>query len=108
MSDYVEFNIRPMLPNQRGHKALDGNQYDVWVRWNRTIEAWYMDLTQLSDATISIKGMALLPGKELLSPYGYGHILGELWVEDTAGSDDDPTYEGMGDRWRVRYYPITV
>ena len=105
MSDYVEFNIRSQTPDQRGHKTLDGNQYDVWIRWNGTTEVWYMDMTQLSDATVSIKGMALLPGKELLSPYGYAHILGELWVEDTADTEDDPTYEGMGDRWRLRYYP---
>lgn len=105
MSDYVEFRVRLKVPDQRGYKTLDGNQYDVWVRWNGTTEVWYMDLTQISDSTISIKGMALLPGKELLAPYGYAHILGELWVEDTAGTEDNPTYDGMGDRWRLRYYP---
>jgi hypothetical protein len=107
MSDYVEFRIRPKVPSQRGHKVLDGNQYDVWIRWNGTTEKWYMDLTQVSDSSTSMKGIALLQGRDLLGPHGYSNILGELWVEDTAGTYEDPTYEGMGDRWRLRYYPIT-
>ena len=105
MSDYVEFNIRPMVPSQRGHKALDGNVYRIWVRWNGTTEKWYIDITQIVNSTVSIKGVALLKGRNLIGGHGYDHILGELWVEDTAGTNDDPTYEGMGDRWRLRYYP---
>ena len=108
MSDYIEFNIRNKVPSQYGSKILDGNKYDVWIRWNGTTEKWYMDMTQVADSAISIKGKALLPGKELLRPHGYAHILGELWVEDTAGTEDNPTYEGMGDRWRLRYYPLAA
>ena len=105
MPDYIEFNIRSKVPSQRGYKVLDGNQYDVWIRWNGTTKKWYMDLTSMSDTTVSIKPLVLLQGRELLVEHGYGHILGELWVEDTSGTTDDPTYEGMGDRWRLRYYP---
>lgn len=105
MADYIEFNIHPSVPSQVGHKVLDGKRYSVWIRWNGTTEKWYLDLTQIADSTISIKGKALLQGKDLLRPHGYAHILGELWVEDTAGTNEDPTYEGMGDRWRLRYYP---
>ena len=108
MSGYIEFNIRPGVPFQRGSKVLDGLKYEVFIRWNSTSEKWYADLTQVADSVISIKGKALLPGKELLKPHGYSHILGELWVEDTAGGLDNPTYEGMGDRWRLRYYPLGV
>ena len=106
MSDYIEFRLSIKVPYYEGNKTLDGNQYKVRITWNGTTEKWYLDLTQLSDSSVSIKGMALLPGKDLLSPHGYAHILGELWVEDTAGTEDNPTYEGMGDRWRFRYYPL--
>ena len=111
MSEYVEFNIRPRLPSQEGHKVLDGRKYHVWIRYmkhegNDSIGKWYMDLTQVADPTISIKGKALLPGRNLFRAHGYANILGELWVEDTAGTTDNPTYEGMGDRWRLRYYPL--
>ena len=106
MADYIEFDIRPAVPSQRGYKVLDGRKYDAWVRWNGTTEKWYLDLTSVSDSSVSIKGMALLMGRNILRPHGYGNILGELWVEDTAGTYNDPTYEGMGDRWRLRYYPL--
>jgi len=106
MSDYVEFNIRPSVPSQRGSKDLDGNKYESWIRYLVDNDKWYMDLTSLSDSSISIKSKALLPGVDLLGPHGYGHILGELWVEDTDNGFDNPTYEGMGDRWRLRYYPL--
>jgi hypothetical protein len=105
---YVEFNIRPSVPSQTGYKTLDGQRYSVWIRWNGTTEKWYLDLTLVSDSTVSVKGRALLPGKDLLEPYGYGHLLGELWVEDTAGTTDPPTYAEMGDRWRLRYYPRSI
>jgi hypothetical protein len=105
MADYVEFSITPSLPSQRGWKVLDGIKYDCWIRWNGTTEKWYIDLTSMSDSSVSIRGKALLQGKDLLRPHGYGNLLGELWVEDTAGTYEDPTYDGMGDRWRLRYYP---
>ena len=104
---YVEFRLPVKVPYYEGHKILDGLQYKIAVRWNSTSEKWYMDLTQVADSTISIKGIALLPGRDLIGAHGYGNILGELWVEDTAGTTDNPTYDGMGDRWRLRYYPIT-
>ena len=106
MADHVEFNIRQMVPSQLGYKTLDGRQYDVWIRWLSDNKKWYIDLTLQSDPDVSIKGKALLQGKDILGPHGYKHMLGELWVEDTAGTFEDPTYEGMGDRWRLRYYPL--
>lgn len=106
MPDYIEFRIKPSVPSQRGQKVLDGNQYNVWIRWNGTTEKWYLDLTQVADSTISMQGIALLQGRNMLGTHGYDHILGELWVEDTAGTTDDPDYDGMGDRWLLRYYPI--
>ena len=105
MADYVEFSITPNLPSQRGHRVLDGNKYGVWIRWNGTTQKWYLDLTSMSDESVSMKGIALLQGRNLFAPHGFSHVLGELWVEDTAGTTDDSTYDGMGDRWRLRYYP---
>ena len=108
MSNYVEFRLPVKVPYYEGQKSLDGNPYKIKIKWNGTTEKWYMDLTQVTESTISIKGIALLPGKDLLKPYGYAHLLGELWVEDTAGTYEDPTYDGMGDRWRLRYYPLAA
>ena len=105
MPDFVEFNIKPKVPDQDGYKVLDGFRYAIGIRYVTGTGKWYIDLTSTSETTVSITGRALLQGKNILAQHGYGHILGELWVVDTAGTSDDPTYEGMGDRWRLRYYP---
>jgi hypothetical protein len=108
MADHVEIKHLVKTPSFTGTKSLDGNQFRIWIRYNTVTEVWYMDLTMMRDSTVSIKGIALLPGKDLLAAHGYGNILGELWVVDTSGANENPTYEGMGDRWRIRYYPIGV
>lgn len=114
MTDYLEFRfpIKPdtdgkeRSPSFTGTKTLDGRQYMIWIRYMKNNGIWYIDITSMSDPSVSIKGKALLPGKDLFRPHGYGNILGELWVEDTSGANENPTYEGMGDRWRLRYYPL--
>lgn len=107
MSDYIEFALTPRLPSQRGTKVLDGKRYNIWIRYGVNSGKWIIDITSMSDSAVSIKGKALLQGKDLLATHGYGDILGELWLEDTAGTYDDPTYDGFADRWRLRYYPRT-
>jgi len=108
MPNYIEFNILPKVPSQAGYKVLDGIQYDIWIRYNITTGKWMIDLTSMDDSSVSVEGQALLQGRDILGSHGYQNILGELWVEDTSGTYDDPTYEGMGDRWRLRYYPLTT
>lgn len=107
MAAYVTIKHPIQTPSFTGTKSLDGKQYRLWIRWNNYAENWYLDLTSMSDATVSIKGIALLPGKDLLAPHGYGHLLGELWVENDSGSTENPTYYDMGDTWHLRYYPRT-
>lgn len=116
MADYPEIRFpvkKPSYGKERspsfvGVKTLDGRQYRLFIRYARDNGIWYMDITSMSDPTVSIKGKALLPGKDLFRPHGYGHILGELWVVDTSGANENPTYEGMGDRWRVQYHPLSA
>ena len=106
MADYIEFNLRKKVPYYEGTKTLDGRQYRVVVHYRDHTGKWYIELTSVSDPDVSIKPLALLPGKNLWAQHGYDNILGELWVEDTTGEGENPTYEGMGDRWRLRYYPL--
>lgn len=103
-NEYVEIRLRE-LPSYTGTKSLDGIPFKFVVYWNVTTKIWYMSMTALTDATMTIRGRALLPGKELIGSYGYGAKLGELWLEDTSGAGENPTFTGMGDRWRLRYYP---
>ena len=65
---------------------------------------WYLDIKGLSNS-VDIKGIALLPGKDLLAPFGYGGQLGELWVVDNSSGTENPNYDDMGTRWTLEYTP---
>lgn len=93
------------LAEYEGTKSLDGNPYKLRVWWNTYTSKWYMDITSLVDATVTMRGIALLPGVDLFAKYGWGHILGSLYLEDTSGADEPPTFDEMGDRWKLTYYP---
>lgn len=93
-------------PYYQGTKSLDGVPYIFKFYWNTTTEKWYMAMTS-SSSGITIRGVALLVGKELIGRYGYTNLLGELYVIDNSGNDEDPTFEGMGDRWTLEYTPLT-
>ena len=92
-------------PYYEGTKVLDGNTYKLRFWWNTTQEGWYMSLTGLNN-TITILGIALLPGKDLLEPYGYGLTLGQLWLVDNQGKNENPDFYGIGGRWTLEYTPV--
>ena len=105
-TNYTVFKLRPGVPYYEGVKSLDGRRYKIEVRYVVDLDRWYLDLSSTADASVRILGLALLPGKELLGPYGYHNLLGQLWVVDTTGAGENPDYVGMGDRWELRYYPL--
>jgi len=100
----VVINVRTN-PYYKGPKALDGNLYELRIKWNKYTEKWYMDIEGQNN-DVDICGIALLPGKDLLAPFGYADILGELWLYDNSDAEDNPTYEEMGSRWTLEYIPL--
>lgn len=102
-------------PEQRFRVELDGNAYNCRVYWNayddqisNMIEdgrdgKWYLDIQGQNG--VSIKNIALVNGADLLEPYGYAQ-LGSLWVVDQSGQKTLPTFDGMGDNYRLRYVTI--
>lgn len=103
-NEFVEIRLRP-VPYYTGTKSLDGIPFKFCVYWNTYTEKWVMSMTALTDSNMTIRGRALLPGKELIGQYGWGAKLGTMYLEDTSGAGENPTFEGIGDRWRLRYYP---
>ena len=93
------------LPYYEGTKDLDGSTYILTINWNTYTEKWYLNLKGVSN-DVEINGMALLPGKDLLAPYGY-LVLGQLWVIDNSNANDNPDYDGFGTRWTLEYTPLT-
>lgn len=87
-----------------GTKVLDGNTYNLTFRWNVYTAKWYIDIDGVSN-DISLSGIALLCGKNLLA--SHGHVeLGQLWVVDNSGAGEDPTFDEMGGRFTVEYTPV--
>lgn len=88
-----------------GAKTLDGNPYRLKIRWSTAYSKWYLAITSLADAEVTVRGIALLCGRDLLAPFGYSHLLGELRLIDTSNANEDPDFYGMGDRWKLYYTP---
>lgn len=88
------------------NQPLDGYNYKFTVKWNLTTEKYYMAIKGLNN-DVDIKGIALLPGKNL---FDLGYVeLGELWVIDNSNEDapENPTYADMGERWTVEYTTVS-
>ena len=96
-------NLR-VSPYYKGTKVLDGNAYLLSVHWNVNTEKWYLDIEGVTN-NIRVKGIVLLAGKNLLQPHGK-YQLGELWIVDNSGANQDPTYDGIGVRWTLEYTPV--
>lgn len=100
----VKIKVRSK-PYYKGTKTLDGNVYLLTFRWNTFTSKWYMDILGLNSTSVDIKGIALLPGKDLITLHGYEE-LGQLWLIDNQdGPGQNPTYENMGSRWTLEYIP---
>jgi hypothetical protein len=91
-------------PVYEGTRVLDGASYVLKIKWNTYNSKWYLDLIGASNG-VEIRGIALLGGKDLLKPYGYRNLLGELWIIDNSGRDEDPGFYQMGERWTLEYTP---
>ena len=88
-----------------GEKSLDGSRYRFDFRFLDYTEKWYFDIKGLNN-DVEIDGIALLPGKDLLAPFGYSAQLGELWVVDHTQGNDNPNFDDMGTRWTLEYTPL--
>ena len=101
----VVINLQPN-PYYRGIKSLDGYQYEFSIHWNTTTEKWYLDLKSLDpDIDTDIKSIALLPGRDLLEPFGE-YQLGSLYVYDNSTASDDPNFDDIGSRFTLEYVPL--
>lgn len=110
----INIPVASGLPEQSIRIELDVAAYNIRVYWNQYDDSirkvtgdedgkWYMDL---AGDDFTINGIALVGGADLLEPYGYRQ-LGSLFVADTSGNSQDPVFDGLGDRWILRYYDTT-
>ena len=100
-----KINIEP-TPYYTGVKSLDNNNYRLTVRWNIYMQQWYLDIDGISDRSVKMHGIALLPGSELIGKFGYSQ-LGELYVYDNSDANENPNFDEVGSRFTLEYLPLT-
>lgn len=110
----INIPVASSIAEQTLRTELDGAVYNLRVYWvqgdasMRQITGpedgrWYMDIA--GDA-FTINGISLVGGADLFEPYGRSE-LGSLFVADTSGKSADPAFNGLGERWVLRYYDTT-
>jgi hypothetical protein len=87
-------------PCYRFNATLDGFVIYFRLKWNFTAEQWYLDL-DCEELGLSYKGLTLVTGDNILLGRGVAE-LGALILIDQQGNED-PTREGLGDRWKLYY-----
>lgn len=85
--------------------TLAGVQYQLTVRWNDANQAWTLDIADVNGNPI-ISGIPLVTGSDLLSPYAYLGIGGQLIVQTTNDTDAVPTLSNLGTSGNL-YFVVT-
>lgn len=103
-------------PEQTMRLTLDGIALTVRVYWSAFdditkelvgdgIEGqWYMDFSDV-DGTITMSGMAIVGGCDMLEPYAFDG-LGGLWAIDVEGKPRDLSLESLGTTHQLIYVPV--
>jgi hypothetical protein len=86
----------PLQPtNQTFGITMAGVQYQLTVRWNDPNQAWTLDIADSNNNPI-ISGIPLVTGQDLLAPYKYLGIDGQLIVQTTNNTNEVPTLANLG------------
>ena len=69
--------------------------YGLLVAWNTFDAAWYLDIADQNSEPI-LQGLKLLPGVDLLDPYGYLGFGFGLQVQTDHDTFAAPTFDNLG------------
>jgi uncharacterized membrane protein len=95
----------PLQPNNQIVQAsLAGTLYQLTVRWNDMNQAWMLDLADAIGNPI-ISGIPMVTGQDLLAPFKYLRIGGQLIVQTTNDTDAVPTLANLGSTGNLYFIP---
>lgn len=86
------------IPAQAFNVSLDGQPCRIALYQKG--DYFYMDLT-VNNVTV-VQGRMVLNSVWIVR-YAYLGLSGDLFMADTMGTDDSPTYDGLGSRYRLYY-----
>ena len=75
--------------------TLAGVTYNFTIKWNVYANVWVLDIADSNGGNI-IDGLPLLVGQDLLAPYGYLGIGGQLVVQSDFDAYAQPTSDNLG------------
>lgn len=86
--------------------VIEGDTYLFEVHWNEHDQAWYFNLLQ-DDGTPILEGAKITTGS-YIGRYSTHKLFqrGVIAAIDTAGGYRGPTYDDLGTRVEVRFYPV--
>lgn len=87
--------------------SLAGKTYNLTVRWNNPNQTWVVDFRDSNDNDI-VLGIPLVTGEDLLAPFGYLGIGGQLIVQTTNNVDAVPTFANLGSLGNLYFIPDEV
>lgn len=75
--------------------SLVGTTYNLTIKWNTIDQLWVLDLYD-SNNNLLVGGINMVPGQNLLSPYGYLEIGGQLIIQTDNDPNANPTFDSLG------------
>ena len=85
---------------------LDGVSYTFKFEWNTRLEFWSYGLFLLDGSPI-LEGQRLSVSADLLNRFSFTEAPKKtLFLYDTTQKNEEPTFEGLGTRWRLMYGDI--
>lgn len=87
----------PLQPtNQIFTISLAGVQYQLKVKWNDANQTWVLDIYDATGSIPIICGIAIVTGVDLLAPYAYLGLGGQLIAQTTNDTYAVPTLANLG------------
>lgn len=82
---------------------LDGISYTFRFDWNIRLEYWSYGVF-LPNGEALLQGQRLMVSADLLNRFSFTEAPKELlFLYDTEQKNEEPTFEGLGTRWRLMY-----
>lgn len=82
---------------------LGGQQFRMRFSWSTREQAWYLDLMTAAGEPL-LAGLKLCERVNVLRRFKSANLPpGPLVLIDTSGAGEEPTFDGLGTRWRLFY-----
>jgi hypothetical protein len=96
-----EIPIKSGVP-QKLHIALGGADYTLWLAWNDQAKVWVLDVGDTTE-TPMIRGIFIVTGCDLLAPYAYVGIRGQIVAQGAGNPDSVPGFNDLGSTGHLYY-----